>query len=64
MILKDLREFIFKSYYKQIDFTKEHSYYQWKKQNKEDLVLLATTLTKKISYPTKPKEHHESMNYF
>ena len=37
MIVKDLREFIFKNYYRQIDFTKQDSYYSLKKQNKTKL---------------------------
>ena len=48
MMVKDLREFIFENYYKQIRFTKEDSYYALEKQKKEkDLVLLATNSIEK-----------------
>ena len=46
MTLKDLREFIFKIYYKQICFTKKDSCYSLKKVLKKGLVLFATNLTK------------------
>ena len=58
--VKDLREFIFKNYYKRIGFTKRDSYHLLKKaQKKKDLVLFATNLTKKIPDHTKAKEHYE-----
>ena len=50
MIVKDLREFIFKNYYKQI-FTE--------KNQKKELVLFVTNLLKKIPDLTKAKEHYE-----
>ena len=46
--VKDLREFIFENYFKQIGFTKEDSYFSltnWK----ETFILFVTRLTKKIS---------------
>ena len=46
--VKDLREFIFKNYFKQTGFTKEDSYFSltnWK----ETFILFVTRLTKKIS---------------
>ena len=46
--VKDLREFIFENYFKQIGFTKEDSYFSltnWK----ETFILFVTRLTKEIS---------------
>ena len=44
-----LGEFIFKNYYKRIDFTKRDSYYLLKKMKKKirNMVLFASNLTKK-----------------
>ena len=42
MAIKELRDFIFKNYYRKIGFTKENSYYSMKHQKKKDLLLLAT----------------------
>ena len=45
--IKELKDFIFKSYYRQIEFTKENSFYSLKHQKKKDLILLPTKLIKK-----------------
>ena len=39
-MVKDLREFIFENYYKQIGFTKEDSYYLLKKSEKKRFCFL------------------------
>ena len=60
MTMKDLREFLFENYYKQIGFTKKDSYCSLK-MRKKDLVLFPTNLTKKYLTLLKLKR---SMNYF
>ena len=45
MMVKDLPEFIFENYCKQIGFTKKDSYYLYKKERKKDLVSFAINLT-------------------
>ena len=45
--IKELKDFIFENYYRQIEFTKEKSYYSMKHQKKKDLLLLATKLIEK-----------------
>ena len=47
MKIKELKDFIFENYYRQIEFTKENSYYSMKHQKKKDLLLLATKLIEK-----------------
>ena len=48
MRVKDLIDIIFEHYYKQIGSITENNYYLLKKLRKKDLVLFATSLTKKI----------------
>ena len=57
MIVRDLREFIFENYYRQIAFTEKDSYYSFTKLRKRVLVLFATNLTKKKYL--KPEENYE-----
>ena len=45
MTLKDLREFIFENYYKQISFTKKRQLLLAEKSKKTYLVLFAINLT-------------------
>ena len=47
MMVRDLREFLFENYYRQIAFTEKDSYYSFTKLRKRVLVLFATNLTKK-----------------
>ena len=42
MAVKELRDFIFKKYYRKIGFTKENSYYSMMHQKEKDLLFLAT----------------------
>ena len=46
MKIKEIKDFIFKKYYRKIRFTKENSYYSMKNRKKKNLLLLATKLTK------------------
>ena len=50
MKVKDVREFIFENYYKEIGFTKKDNYYLLKKAEKRDFVLIATNLMKKNTW--------------
>ena len=47
MKIKELKDFIFENYYRQIEFTKQNSYYSMKHQKKKDLLLLAPKLIEK-----------------
>ena len=47
MTIKNLKNFIFENYYRQIGFTNENSSYSMKHQKKKDLLLLATKLINK-----------------
>ena len=58
--IKELKDFIFKSYYRQIEFTKENSFYSLKHQKKKDLILLPTKLIKKIPDASNAKEYYKS----
>lgn len=49
LIVKDLREFTYGNYYKQIGITKEDSYYSLRKFRKKDLLRYASKLRKKVS---------------
>ena len=53
-------DFIYKSYYKQFELSKEESYYPLKRLKKEILLLLANKLIKNILDPRNAKEHYES----
>ena len=62
MTVNKLRDFIFKNYYKRIQFVKESSYYSMKplKKKKKGLVLLSTNLIKNITDPSNAKEYYNS----
>ena len=50
MTVKELKDFVRENCYKQIEFTKENSYYSMKRQKKKkkkDLLSFATKLTEK-----------------
>ena len=47
MKIKELKDFIFENYYRQIEFTKQNSYYSMKHQKKKDLLLLGPKLIEK-----------------
>ena len=47
MTVKELKKFIFESYYRRIEFTKENWYYSIKHQKKKHLKLFASKLIKK-----------------
>ena len=55
----EMRHFIFESYYKQIGFSKESSYYSMKWLKQKDLLLLANKLIEKIPDPRNAKEHYQ-----
>ena len=55
MLFNQTRDFIFESCYKQIEFFKESSNFQW-----NDLLLLTTKLTVKLPDPRNAKEHYQS----
>ena len=46
MTVKELKKFIFESYYRRIEFTKDNWYYSIKYQKKKDLKLFASKLIK------------------
>ena len=60
MTVKELKDFIFENYYRQIGFTKENSYYLVKYQKEKDLLLLATKLIEKIPDASNAKEYYQS----
>ena len=47
MTVKEVKDFIFENYYRQIGFAKEKSYYSIKRQKKKDLLSFATKLIEK-----------------
>ena len=55
MTIKELKDFIYESYYRWIGDLKENSYYSIKHSKKKDLLLLATKLIEKISNTTNAK---------
>ena len=60
MSVNDIRDFIFKNYYKRIGFLKEGRYYSMKRLKRKDLLLLANKLIEKVPDPRNAKEHYES----
>ena len=60
MTVNEIRDFIFGNHYKQIEFSKENSYYSLKHHEKKDLQFFATKLTEKISDPHDVKEEFQS----
>ena len=60
MSVNEIKDFIFKNYYKIIGFSKESSYYSIKRLKKKDLLLLANKLIEKTSNPRNAKEHNQS----
>ena len=58
MLIKKLKDLIFKNYYRQVGLTKESSYYSLK--HKKDLLLLATKLIEKIPDASNAKEYYQS----
>ena len=68
MSVKDLKEFIFENYYKNIGFTKEDSYDSLKKQNNIYIYIyiyiyisvFAPKLIQKLVSSSKTKEYYES----
>ena len=59
-IIKELKDFIFENYYRQIGFTKENSYYSMKHRKKKDLSLFATKLIEKIPAASNTKDFNQS----
>ena len=53
--IKELRDFIFNNYYRQIGFAKENSYYSMERQRKKDLLSFASKLIEKIPDPSNTK---------
>ena len=60
MSVNDIRDFIFKNYYKRIGFLKEGRYYSMKRLKRKDLLLLVNKLIEKVPDPRNAKEHYES----
>ena len=58
MSFHKIRDFIFKSYYKRIAFSKQNNYYSMK-HYKNDLQLLAIKPTEKPPDPRNAKEHYQ-----
>ena len=58
MSVNEIRDFIFKNYYKRIEFFKENSYYSMK-YLKKDLLLLANKLIEKIPASRNTKKHYQ-----
>ena len=54
--VNEIIDFIFKNYYKRVDFSKENSYYSIKHQEKRS----TTALTQKILDPRNDKKHYQS----
>ena len=48
MAIKELRDFIYETYYKRVGFNKENVYYSLKCQKKKDLQSFVNKLTKKM----------------
>ena len=60
MSANEIRDFIFKNYYKRVGVFKENSHYSMKRLKKKDLLLLANKLIEKIPDPQNSKEHCQS----
>ena len=60
MIGKELKDFIFEKYYRQLGFTKENSYYSIKHWKEKDLLLLGVKLIKKITDASNAKDYCKS----
>ena len=60
LTIKELKDFIFKNYYRRIGFTKENNYYSMKHWKKKDLLLLPTKFLVKISDASNAKEYYRS----
>ena len=60
MTTKEIRDFIFENCYRQIEFTKESSYYSMTHQKKKDLPLLGTKLIENILVASNAKEYCKS----
>ena len=60
MTVNELRNFIFKNYYKRIIFSKENSYYSMERQKGKDLQFFATKVAKNIPDPSNAKEYYNS----
>ena len=61
MSVSDIRNFIYRNYYKQIGFSKEDSYCSFKCSNKKDLLLLVDKLIEKAPDPRNAKQHYKSV---
>ena len=57
MSINEIKDFIFKNYYKRIGFSKENSYYSMKGLKEKYLLLLANKL-EKIPSPHNTKERY------
>ena len=60
MVASEIRDFIFENYYKQIESSKENSYYSMKRLKRKDLLLLANKLVEKKPDPCNAKERYQS----
>ena len=60
MSANDIRNFIYKNYYKRIEFSKEDIYRSLKRLNKKDLLLFANKLIEKLPDTPDSKHHYES----
>ena len=60
MTIKELKNFIYENYYRQVWFPQESSHYTIKYQRKKDLLWLAIKLTVKIPDATNAKLNYQS----
>ena len=60
MSANDIRNFIYKNYYKRIEFSKEDIYRLLKRLNKKDLLLFGNKLIEKLPDTRDSKHHYES----
>ena len=58
MSINEIKDFIFKNYYKRIGFSKENSYYSMNGLKEKYLFLLANKLLEKIPDPHNAKERN------
>ena len=55
--IKEMKDYIFKNYYRRIGFPKYNSFYSMKSKRKKDLLLLAAKLIEKIPNACNAKEY-------
>ena len=63
MKVNELRDFIFKSSYNRLGFSKENSYYSMKCHKKKDLQLFAIKLTEKMLDPSNAEKNNSYLKW-